>query len=79
MMLQIELKLPKFLNQVRHTIRLKRYSCLTEKNCVAWIGRYTLFHLRLEAKRTRSDRNNQTIMNLMPQLRLFKKGIHAWE
>jgi site-specific recombinase XerD len=35
---------PKLLDQVRNTIRLKRYSIRTERAYVDWIRRFILFH-----------------------------------
>ncbi|WP_390904348.1 phage integrase N-terminal SAM-like domain-containing protein [Thermocoleostomius sinensis] len=35
----------KLLDQVRDTIRLKHYSYRTEQSYVAWIRRYSLFHI----------------------------------
>jgi len=34
----------KLLDQIRDAIRLKHYSCSTEKTCVHWVKRYILFH-----------------------------------
>ncbi|PIE80297.1 MAG: hypothetical protein CSA11_09205 [Chloroflexi bacterium] len=37
-------KKPKFLDQVRETIRLRNYSYRTEKTYISWIKRFILFH-----------------------------------
>jgi hypothetical protein len=34
----------KLLDQIRDAIRLKQYSCSTEKTCVHWARRYVLFN-----------------------------------
>ena len=42
---------PKLLDQVRHGVRAKHYSCRTEESYDAWIKRFILFHNKTHPSR----------------------------